>query len=1025
MAIVGTAFVRLRVIGDRLASEIGDKVKESVVQAAPALDQAGEDIGTRVGDKVGDGVQQSVGQQMDRIADDIGTRIGEAMAANMGKSLRRRMADRFREGTSGLRAEASRVGNILSGTWDQIGDIWGSRTKISLRKALGGLTAVVGGGLVAALPSIIAFAGAVGGALVATILPAIASLGPAAAGAGIAFLAAFSAMKISTGLLGLALKQNTPALEDFKKRSEAFKTSIATPVQAGLLSGLNAAMRISQPTVAGLQTQLTTLGVVAGDMAIRMADAFRQPENLVRLQAVLANSNFLLDQGGRGATSLAQAFLVLLSHLGPVTNFIGELARDIGDWVLRATLAAEATGRLDSFISRMFDGLRRFVGILVDFGVGVWNVMRAASGASGGMLLTLENVGRRFREWTGDEANQARMTTFFENMRRITGEVLGIVRDLAGTSLGALENTDVTSVINGLDTLRSFGAPLAQMFRDIQAASGPALLNALQSFADVISQLAASGVIGILAGAFANFFQIVSWFLALPLVGPILSFVAGLAVLARTFGLVMMAVNLLKPGFAILRVIIMALVGVFGWIPVVIGVVVAALIWFFTQTETGRAIVSAVWGAIKTAISAAVDGIVAAWNWMVAAFQSVWAFISTIANGIWTVITTAFNAVVGVVSTALTAVWTVVTSVWGAIWGFLQPILSGIWSFIQTVFTGIVTVIQTGLNIILTIWSFVWPLLALPIRVLYGVIIFLFTQIWAGVQAIVEALWAFLVMAWNAIGAAISASVSFIWGVITTVWNAIWGFLQPIVQAIWGFIVGAWNAISGAISGALSAIWGVIVSVWGAVSGFISGVLSAIGGVVSNVWNGIVGAIRGAMSQVWSIIQSVWNNVVGFVEGALGRIRGIVTNIWGGLESVGSGIVSGLKSAVNGVIGAVNTAIGGINSAIGVANMLPGPDIPTIPRIPRLARGGTVMPTGGGTLALVAEAGRPERIEPLDPDGLSRRDRAMINVLADGSRGDTDVHVYLGTREIEDIIDVVVEDREDTLADRVLTGTKG
>jgi hypothetical protein len=57
-----------------------------------------------------------------------------------------------------------------------------------------------------------------------------------------------------------------------------------------------------------------------------------------------------------------------------------------------------------------------------------------------------------------------------------------------------------------------------------------------------------------------------------------------------------------------------------------------------------------------------------------------------------------------------------------------------------------------------------------------------------------------------------------------------------------------------------------------------------------------------------------------------------------------------------------------------------------IPPIPPLAKGGIIQPTPGGTLARIGEAGRPERVEPLDPDGLSKRDKAMIQMLA-GTQG--------------------------------------
>lgn len=54
-----------------------------------------------------------------------------------------------------------------------------------------------------------------------------------------------------------------------------------------------------------------------------------------------------------------------------------------------------------------------------------------------------------------------------------------------------------------------------------------------------------------------------------------------------------------------------------------------------------------------------------------------------------------------------------------------------------------------------------------------------------------------------------------------------------------------------------------------------------------------------------------------------------------------------------------------------------------------MAKGGTVYPTPDGTIVRVAEAGRPERVEPLDPNGLSERDKAMIELLAGENRGVT------------------------------------
>ena len=54
------------------------------------------------------------------------------------------------------------------------------------------------------------------------------------------------------------------------------------------------------------------------------------------------------------------------------------------------------------------------------------------------------------------------------------------------------------------------------------------------------------------------------------------------------------------------------------------------------------------------------------------------------------------------------------------------------------------------------------------------------------------------------------------------------------------------------------------------------------------------------------------------------------------------------------------------------------------PDIAYLAKGGVVPATRGGMLSIIGEAGRSERVEPLDKQGLSTRDRAIISQLSGG-----------------------------------------
>jgi len=99
-----------------------------------------------------------------------------------------------------------------------------------------------------------------------------------------------------------------------------------------------------------------------------------------------------------------------------------------------------------------------------------------------------------------------------------------------------------------------------------------------------------------------------------------------------------------------------------------------------------------------------------------------------------------------------------------------------------------------------------------------------------------------------------------------------------------------------------------------------------------------------------------------------------------GIKNAFGGIVNAIKVPINAVIGALesffNFAIGGVNKLVdGINFLLAGVNAVTglklqvgkIPKvkIPRLADGGIVMPSPGGSIVNVAEAGQAEAIIPL------------------------------------------------------------
>jgi len=117
-------------------------------------------------------------------------------------------------------------------------------------------------------------------------------------------------------------------------------------------------------------------------------------------------------------------------------------------------------------------------------------------------------------------------------------------------------------------------------------------------------------------------------------------------------------------------------------------------------------------------------------------------------------------------------------------------------------------------------------------------------------------------------------------------------------------------------------------------------------------------------------------------------------------------LTDGLSSALTFIAKGINGVINYINGLIKDFNRIPFvPNIPPITfKIPipvKLAKGGVVPATQGGMLATIGEAGRPERVEPLDPDGLSKRDKAMIQLLSGGGGVNITVNPAPGMDERE------------------------
>jgi hypothetical protein len=127
-------------------------------------------------------------------------------------------------------------------------------------------------------------------------------------------------------------------------------------------------------------------------------------------------------------------------------------------------------------------------------------------------------------------------------------------------------------------------------------------------------------------------------------------------------------------------------------------------------------------------------------------------------------------------------------------------------------------------------------------------------------------------------------------------------------------------------------------------------------------------------------ITAGWEAFVGFFSGAIESIGSFFSDVFDGIGQAFKGYINFWIGLVEGFINFFITGINGILSAINsikftAPDWVPfiggkswGANIPMVGKVnlPRLAEGGMVMPQRGGVQAILAEAGQPEVVYPLD-----------------------------------------------------------
>lgn len=250
---------------------------------------------------------------------------------------------------------------------------------------------------------------------------------------------------------------------------------------------------------------------------------------------------------------------------------------------------------------------------------------------------------------------------------------------------------------------------------------------------------------------------------------------------------------------------------------------------------------------------------------------------------------------------------------------------------------------------------------------------------------------------WTGIKVAVGFVVNWFKSSVVPILSAVWNKIKTGVSVLWNayktYFMFMLNIVKKVIGWVVANVWPKLKAVWAVVSAGLKvlvAVFRAQWNIVKAVVSRVVGWVKtyivSRFQAVWAITKIVFNNVKSFiasrinaVKSILGSIKGAVNNVisWfrnlpgaigRAISSIASRIAAPFKSAFSSIAGAWNNSVGKLSWT--VPKWVPGIGGNTI-SAPRLASGATVLPRAGGTLAILAEAGKAESV--VDTGLLNKR----------------------------------------------------
>lgn len=427
-------------------------------------------------------------------------------------------------------------------------------------------------------------------------------------------------------------------------------------VAAGLFPGLEDGIRGAMTNFEALKRRLGETGEVIGDTAKRAGELMATDLFRDDFDRIMGNNNKLLGDMGQGFINIFSAIRHMMVGAEDLTDWLGESFVKWTEWIDKTLEAKRETGALKEFFDNTRESLSKFFEIFGNVWSTLFNIFKAGNETGQGFLDSMVQVTQQWQDWSRSVEGNQTLQRWFDSAKEVMRELSALISDIfrdifeisgEGRGLaGTLKfvRTDILPVLT--EFFKS--ADTKEFLRDFLAL----IRDALDLFGKLAGQ---TGPLGGFVEVLGRMFRLLSWFLSIPVLGPLTAQLGSLYGTLKLLGVIklgkwagelmginwgQLATKLFGFGKAADDVagaaagagkaartgggLLGALGRVAGFLKgggvwgVAIGAGVAALSYFFSQTETGERFM----GRFKDAMQRDVDTVKKAWSDFTGRFAS-------------------------------------------------------------------------------------------------------------------------------------------------------------------------------------------------------------------------------------------------------------------------------------------------------------------------------------------------------------------------------------------------------------------